>query len=441
MKYDELLKSAKSVLKYNDVGEWTRPAPDLYPHQWLWDSCFTAIGLSNYDIHRAQQEIISLFRGQWSNGMVPNMIFTEAKNYHISPNMWNSKESIYAPNDVETSGITQPPMLAEAIVRIGSQLKAVERRKWYRKVWPNLIAYHEWMYRERNPHAEGLVVLIHPWETGQDNTPPWMTMMHEHQKPYWIKLVELTRADKLIEKVRRDTRQVPPDERISTVEALMLYSVVRRLRRKQYDTHRILLRSHFIIEDLFFNSILIRANELVKQIADDINEEIPAETLSYMNKATKAINDLRDDESGMYFSRMFITRDLIKEPTIATLLPLYSGTISKEHAKQLVAMLKNDDLFYANFPVPSVPLNSPFFNHRRYWQGPTWVNTNWLIIDGLERYGFTEEAAELRNRTIEMVSRSGFSEYFSPIDGYGAGIAPFSWTAALTIDLLENTKK
>ncbi len=436
MKHDELMSGAKNVLKYNDVGKWTRPAPDLYPHQWLWDSCFTAIGLAHYTNRRAQQEIISLFRGQWSNGMVPNMIFTDAKGHH-SPDMWDSVQSIYAPDDIATSGITQPPMLAEAIVRIGRQMKTAERRAWYRKVWPNLLAYHEWLYRERNPHAEGLVVLIHPWETGLDNTPPWMRMMHQHQKPAWIKAIELIRGDKLIEKFRKDTRQVPPDERMTTLEGLMLYNVVRRLKRKQYETNRLLLHSHFIIEDLFFNSVLIRANELVKEIAEDINEDIPASCLTYMNKASKALDELWDEESGQYYSRLFITREHIKESTIATLLPLYSGAITKKRAKQLVDMLKDDQMFNTNFPVPSVPLTSNYFDHRRYWQGPAWVNTNWLIIDGLQRYGFTDEAEDLKTRTLQMVEKAGFSEYFSPMDGYGAGIAPFSWTAALTIDLLS----
>ena len=436
MKHDELLAGAKSVLKYNDVGKWTRPAPDLYPHQWLWDSCFTAVGLSHYHVRRAQQEILSLFRGQWSNGMLPNMIFTDAKGHH-SPEMWDSKQSIYAPDDIATSGITQPPLVAEAVVRIGKQLSAEDRRKWYKKVWPNLLAYHEWLYRERNPHAEGLVVLIHPWETGLDNTPPWMRMMHQHQKPLWIKAIEVTRADRLIEKFRKDTRQVPPDERMTTLEGLMLFSVVRRLRRKQYETNRLLLHSHFIIEDLFFNSILIRANTLLLEIADEIKEDIPAATLSFMHRASKALEDLWHEDNEMYYSRLFITREHIKEPTIATLLPLYSGAITKKRAQQLVNMLKNDDLFNSNFPVPSVPLNSNYFNHRRYWQGPAWLNTNWLIIDGLVRYGFTEEAQELKTRSLQMVEKSGFSEYFSPIDGYGAGISPFSWTAALTIDLLS----
>jgi glycogen debranching enzyme len=221
----------------------------------------------------------------------------------------------------------------------------------------------------------------------------------------------------------------------------MLVNVVRRLRRKHYETNRILLRSHFIIEDLFFNAILIRANQIVKDIAADIDETIPTRTLTFMNKASKSIDELWNEEDQCYYSRLFITREHIPIKTVASLMPLYSGTISKERAKQLVAEMKNDELFNANYPLPSVPLNSPYFNHRRYWQGPTWLNINWLIIDGLERYGFKDEAQSLRNRSIELVERSGFSEYFSPIDGFAAGVNPFSWTAALTIDLLKHSHK
>jgi hypothetical protein len=438
MQKPQLKQKAVDILKFNDVGKWTRPAPDLYPHQWLWDSAFIAIGQRHYSTKRAQQEILSMFRGQWKNGMVPHMIFSDTKTYRGPANMWRSKLSPYAPDKLETSGITQPPMLAEAIVKIGEKLKAAERRKWYRKIYPYLLDHHEWLYRERNPHAEGLVILIHPWETGLDNTPPWMESMRQHHMPLWIKLVEWLRIDLLIERLRRDTRQVPPDERMTTLESLMLVNIVRRLRRKQYDTDRILARSHFMIEDLFFNCVLIRANQHLKAIADDIGEKIPGRTLSFMNKAEKALDELWDETSEQYYSRVFINRSLIIEPSIATLMPLYAGTITKAKAKKLVEHLSDERLFQTNYPVPSVPLTSEFFSPRRYWQGPTWINTNWLIIDGLRRYGFDEEAKALRQKTVEMIERSGFFEYFSPIDGYGAGISPFSWTAALTIDLLED---
>jgi glycogen debranching enzyme len=62
---------------------------------------------------------------------------------------------------------------------------------------------------------------------------------------------------------------------------------------------------------------------------------------------------------------------------------------------------------------------------------------NWLIIDGLKRYGFNDHAEALRESTLEMIEQHGFFEYFSPIDGTPAGTNNFSWTAALAIDLLS----
>jgi glycogen debranching enzyme len=63
---------------------------------------------------------------------------------------------------------------------------------------------------------------------------------------------------------------------------------------------------------------------------------------------------------------------------------------------------------------------------------------NWLIIDGLKRYGYKDHAAALTESTLEMVARSGSSEYFDPLTGEAAGAPNFSWTAALVIDLLHS---
>ncbi len=436
MDKEDLKNKAIEALRANDQGGWTRPAPDLYPHQWLWDSCFVAMGLAHVDAKRAKKELLSLFRGQWSNGMIPHMIF-EGNGSHQRPEFWDSRVSPYAPRKLATSGITQPPLIAEAVRKVGEQLSAPERRSFYKQVYPKLLAHHQWLYRERDPHATGLVLLIHPWETGMDNTPPWMEEMKQNQKPLWIKLTEALRLDSVIEHLRRDTAQVPANERVTTLESLLLYSIVRRLRRKQYDSQRILLRSHFLIEDVFFNSILVRANHHLKAIAKDINRTIPAATLSLMNKSSHALSELWDDETSQFYSREFIGHRQLRQPTIATFLPLYAGTISQERAEKLVRLLKDEHQFGLKYPVPTVPLSSRFFDERRYWQGPTWLNTNWMIIDGLRRYGFHEEAERIKQVSLELVDKSGFHEYFSPISGFGAGITPFSWTAALTIELLS----
>ena len=65
---------------------------------------------------------------------------------------------------------------------------------------------------------------------------------------------------------------------------------------------------------------------------------------------------------------------------------------------------------------------------------------NWLIIDGLKRYGFKDHATALTETTLEMVNKSGCAEYFDPFTGEAAGSPNFSWTAALVIDLLKTKK-
>lgn len=433
-----LLKKAAAVLRANDRGTWTVPAPNLYPHQWLWDSCFIAIGLRHLNVERAQVELTSLLRGQWSNGMLPNMIFSNVGRWHYDNRMWRSWSSPYAPKDVKTSGITQPPMLAEAVYRVGQKLKPAERQKFFRGMLQPLVRYHEWLYAERDPHKEGLVILVHPYECGLDNTPPWISEMRKHNMPWWILLAERLGVHKLINSARRDTRHVPPGQRMSNIEAISYIAALHRLRRKAYNSEAILSRSLFAVQDLAFNCVLIRANARLREIAHAIERPLPAGLLDSMTKTEKALEELWDDATGQYFSRSFVSHKLIEEPTIATLLPLYAGAVSKQRAEELVALLNDKRVFGAEWPVPSVPLDSAYFNPVKYWQGPSWVNTNWLIIDGLRGYGYNKEANKLRAKTLDLAAKNGMNEYFNSLTGQPAGASNFSWTAALTIDLLES---
>lgn len=435
---DTLLEQATSVLKQNDRGLYTIPAHGLYPHQWLWDSCFTALGWRHIDLERAKMEVLSLLRGQWKNGMIPHMIFTPGRLYQRDHNIWRSWVSPFAPDDVFTSGVTQPPMLAEAVVRIGEKMTLVERRSWYRQVYPNLLRYHQWLYADRDPHGEGLTLQIHPWETGLDNSPTWMSELHGHLLPWWIRALRKTHLETVTGWFRRDTHFVPRSQRFTNTDALALYDVQRRLRRKQYDIDKILDHSLFAIEDLAFNSIFIRANEHLLEIAKSIRKEVPKDLLHSIGLTRKSLEELWDPYTEQYYPRDFVTHRLITVPSVAALLPLYAGTISKERAAVLVKMLENEHIFGPPYPAPSVPLNSPWFNPERYWQGPSWFNTNWLIADGLRRYGYKDHADALVEGSLELVKAGHFNEYFNPLNGAPLGAPNFSWTAAIAIDWLKS---
>jgi len=430
----KLIQECIEVLRRNNVGGWTKPAPGLYPHQWLWDSCFIAIGQRHFNVKQAKKEVENIFRGQWKNGMIPNIIYGEDK--HYNDDIWHSKVSKQAPKSLKTSGITQPPMIAEAITLVGEKLTKADRKLWYRKLFPKLLAYHEWLYRERDPRADGLVVLLHPWESGLDNTPSWMSEMHLSELPLWIRIIKKLKLYVVINVLRRETKYLPAYQRIDFIDALGLFSIVRRLRRKKYETRIAIRHSRVSIQDVSFNSILIRANELLIEIARVSNNEIPAWLLHRFKKASTALNELWHEQSQQYLNRNYQNYELINEPSIMTFFALYSGAISKKRAAELVQSMKHKR-WSAAFPLASVPKDSAYFQPKRYWQGPTWINTNWLIANGLHRYGYHEEAAFIAKKSIELVQKSGCYEYFSPLDGSPSGVSNFSWTAALTIDFLH----
>lgn len=56
------------------------------------------------------------------------------------------------------------------------------------------------------------------------------------------------------------------------------------------------------------------------------------------------------------------------------------------------------------------------------WQGPIWINVNYLVFRGLLNYGYTAEARELAEKTIILLGRDferfgALHEYYLPENG------------------------
>jgi hypothetical protein len=62
----------------------------------------------------------------------------------------------------------------------------------------------------------------------------------------------------------------------------------------------------------------------------------------------------------------------------------------------------------------------------RYWRGPTWLFSTWFIQRGLLRLGYEAEGVHLADRTMALVRKSGFREYFNPNTGEGMGAKNFA---------------
>jgi glycogen debranching enzyme len=437
---EALRTRALEVLRRNRRGDWTCPSGELYPHQWLWDSCFVAMGLARHDPHRAAGELRALFRGQWANGMLPHMIFAAGSHDVGRERIWRSRQRAGAPSDVDTSCITQPPLVAVAVWRVARALRDADRTSFLAELFPRLVAYHQWLYRERDVEGHGLVTLIHPWECGLDSTPPWMQALARMPEPWWLRLALRYHVARIVRRLRRDTRVIPAEERTSDDDGLRMLVLLRRAERAGFERRRMPARTSVLIEDLAFNSLLAVANQSLQRIACELGETLDAELEASARATEAALESLWHESTSQYCSRDSVTGALLTAPTVATFLPLWAGTPEPERAARLVAKLREPSGWWPRFPVPTVPTDATEFEPERYWKGPTWVNANWMVVEGLRRHGSVAgaEAAEaLRCATLELVGGSGFHEYFSALTGEGFGADDFSWTAALVLDLLD----
>lgn len=123
--------------------------------------------------------------------------------------------------------------------------------------------------------------------------------------------------------------------------------------------------------------------------------------------------------------------------TVTDLLPLLTGRLPAPVADALVADITDPETFGAEPAVPTVSRADPTYQADRMWRGPVWLNTNYLLIEGLRRHGHAAAARRLTERTLRLVCSSGPFEYFNAATGKpGSRAVPmFSWSAALFLDL------
>jgi hypothetical protein len=420
-----LRAEAIAILRENDLGAgYTIPTKGLYPFQWNWDSCLVALGLAHVDEDRAFREIETLFAHQWEDGFVPHIVFHgDAESYFPGPDVWSTGRP------TPTSGITQPPVAGWCLRRLvegARDREAAARRA--KALLPKIAAWHRWFSAARDPEGTGLVAILHPWESGRDNSIDWDAALAR------------VPTDGVGDYVRRDTAHVDAAQRPTKAEYDRYLWLVQRFRALGWDQARLHDASPFRVVDPGFNAILIRSAEDLAALARDLGEPgLATEAEEQAARGRAALESLWDDGLGQYaaFDRAAGAR--VASASIGGLLPLFALPPGHARADALVRRLEAL-AGRARFAVPSHDPDDPRFDRLRYWRGPLWLVANRMIADGLARHGEGARAAALARQGLALVARSGFCEYFDPLDGRGLGGGRFSWTAAMALDFLALTE-
>ena len=415
-----LINKAQKTLLGNRRKGYTLPTNNkLYPAQWNWDSAFIALGYSYFNLNHALKEITTLLDGQWKDGMVPHILFHDTNtNYYPNYTAWNCG------NKIHSSGITQPPILSTILKLILDKNKISNKQtKEVKKIVKKIIRFHEWFIKFRDPKKTGLVSILHPWESGYDNSPIWDEPM------------EKVTIEKNLKYKRADNKLVNPDHRPLNIDYDRYVSIKNNLRKKKYNPKKIFKSSLFNVVDVGFNSLFLKANKDLIQILNKFNLE-SSKISNYVKVTEKKILKLYDKKKGSFFSKDLRNKKKIYVPSITNYFILFADLnndlINKKLIKSLKNHNKNDKYFFS-----SIKPNHKSFEEKRYWRGPIWVNCNWFIYKGLMNKDISF-SKKIKRKTIQMIEANGFHEYYTRKSAKPMGAKNFSWSAALYLDLVLN---
>ena len=442
----DLRDGAVAVLRLNDLGGWTKPAPRLYPHIWSWDSGLIAAGLAHLDPDRALRELETLFAAQWRDGRVPHIVYDPSAPpdaYFPGPDRW----ACAAITDVAcatpaTSGLVQPPVHAIGLWRIwqrvaqNGQAPDAPERSRIEALYRRMLDWHRYLAAHRDPDGSGLLTIYHPWESGTDNSPRW--------DPPLANVV----VGAVPSYTRRDLAHVAdPSHRPTDAEYDRFMWLIESLKRARYDDAEAHRQHPFLVKDLVFSAILATANTVLEEVAAWLGrpEAELAQLRAWAARFSAGVLRQYDASAGLALDLDVRTGRPIQVRTWAGLAPLLLPEAPSDVVAALVERMVGPD--FAGNPdliVPAVPSTvpgSPGFDRRSCWRGPIWPIANWLLWLGLVRHGRTADAAALAEASLALLRRPGarFSEYFEPFSGEPLGSLDQSWTAAVAIDWLAAT--
>ena len=416
----ETIEIAKEVLINNRRSGYTLPTNnELYPAQWNWDSAFIALGYSYFNMEYAIEELEKLISGQWEDGMIPHILFHDNdESYFPNHKTWDCG------NMVPSSGITQPPIIATIIKKIVDQNKLDKSQmKRMEILIKKLKKYLDWFYNYRDTNKIGLAAIIHPWESGLDNSPIWDSPLDK------VKIEENLKYE------RRDLNVSRSSNRPLKKDYDGYITLLNQFKKNKYNPSKIVNDSMFNVIDIGFNSILIRATKDLVEVSKKFNLDF-TDLKNKISKSEESLIKFYKEEEQSFFSYDFKNHNLIKVDAISNYFVLFANLQNEDINNKIINKLKEYNSQNEYFFTTVNPKDKTF-EETRYWRGPVWINTNWIIYQGL--IGKDKNFSNLiKNKTLELLENKKFHEYYNYKTGECLGANNFSWSAALYLDLKLN---
>lgn len=374
---DQILNRSREVLESSWLADegFCPPNTAVYPHQWLWDSCFHSIAWSALGDERAVVELTACFDAQLANGFVPHVRY-------LTPNLDRG------PNPARSS-FTQPPIFAHAAAEIARSGQHIPDG-----LLAKIDAALHWLWRDRLGD-DGLLRIVHPWESGADDSPRWDD---------WIGLDAYER-----QAYRKADVRLRDHTSFDAADAATW-------------------SSEFVAAPAAFNAFAAHA---AFELADLRQDDAWAERGTALAAAMDAA--LWDDDQELWIDRAVVGGGA--SVRIPTLDGVFGALVTNDesHAARALSQLIDPERFGTSHGLAFLPPSHPRFESDEYWRGPAWPQLNYMAYVAARRRAAGDIADRIASMSLDASQESEFAEFWDPLSGRGLGAIPQGWAALAAV--------
>ncbi|MEJ2636002.1 MAG: trehalase family glycosidase [Calditrichia bacterium] len=202
------------------------------------------------------------------------------------------------------------------------------------------------------------------------------------------------------------------------------------------------------------------ANEMyyLKLMARELNDAQGAQMWSNkFDEVASQINKYMWDPQDKFYYHVAMSDnsfefegESLKRKEIIGFLPMWAHVASKEQAKELVKHLTDETSFWRTYGVPTLAANdpnyTPFVDGCCRWNGPIWLLWDYMVLDGLQNYGYNKLAKQLSDKMMlavgtQLERNHHFWESYSPDFPYQESPSNYIWDSIMAKVLIDVYQK
>lgn len=470
------------------IGNWRSPAGALkqdvvtpsvtarwFDGAWAWDSWKHAVAMAQFAPEVAKANINGLFHYQidkndplrpQDEGMIIDAIFYNKDTVRQGDGgNWNERN-------------TKPPLATWAVWHV---YQATKDKTWLKKMYPKLLAYHQWWYRNRDHNQNGLVeygATKHRLHNNAQGEVSFRIKYVNKQpkdckslKDNWYECHGMSKYELALEKSDYEAIDIGAQHgagwesgmdnaaRFGFIsdKQLQLYA------GKNYSGDLIKARKDWQVrffenrnrsgkllgfsinqESVELNSYLAQEKSLLSQIAQELDLTKASQDLANQAKQLAiTINQcFYDKQTGFYYDRQIQADSKGCEGTLLVnrgrgpegWSPLWANIADKDKAAKVVKVMLDTKEFNTKVPLGTAALTNPAYDGDIYWRGRVWLDQVYFGIEALKNYGYNTQAEQLTQKLLNnaegLKQNAPIRENYHPETGKQQGATNFGWSAA-----------